>query len=56
MLENTIHLIVGLARAEKALFTVTGTSLWPFFHIDPKNDDLGKRKEVSYLLRKTFEE
>ena len=32
MLENTIHSIVGLARAEKALFTVTGTS---FLHIDP---------------------
>ena len=35
MLENTIHLIVGLARAEKALFTVTGTSLGTFLHIDP---------------------
>ena len=36
MLENTIHSIVGLARAEKALFTVTGISLGPFLHIDPK--------------------
>ena len=35
MLENTIHSIVGLARAEKALFTVTGISLGPFLHIDP---------------------
>ena len=34
MLENTIHSIVGLARAEKALFTVTGISLGPFLHID----------------------
>ena len=33
MLENTIHSIVGLARAEKALFIVTGTSLGPFLHI-----------------------
>ena len=33
MLENTIHSIVGLARAEKA---VTGTSLGPFLHIDPE--------------------
>ena len=32
MLENTIHSIVGLARA---LFTVTGTSLGPFLRIDP---------------------
>ena len=38
MLENTIHSIVGLARAEKALFTVTGISLGPFLHIDPKGD------------------
>ena len=37
MLENTIHSIVGLARAEKALFTVTGISLGPFLHIDPNN-------------------
>ena len=36
MLENTIHSIVGLARAEKALFTVTGISLGPFLHIDPQ--------------------
>ena len=35
MLENTIHSIVGLARAEKALCTVTGISLGPFLHIDP---------------------
>ena len=41
MLENTIHSIVGLARAEKALFTVTGTSLGPFFHIDPGNLGVG---------------
>ena len=34
VLENTIHSIVGLARAEKALFTVTGISLGPFLHID----------------------
>ena len=34
-LENTIHSIVGLARAEKALFTVTRISLGPFLHIDP---------------------
>ena len=37
MLENTIHSIVGLARAEKALFTVTGISLGPFLHIDPSS-------------------
>ena len=35
MLENTIHSIVGLARAEKALFTVTRTSLGPLLDIDP---------------------
>ena len=34
MLENTIHSILGLARAETALNTVTGTSLGPFLHID----------------------
>ena len=37
MLENTIHSIVGLARAEKALNTVTGTSLGPFLHTDPQS-------------------
>ena len=39
MLENTIHSIVGLARAEKALFTVTGISLGPFLHIDPESNN-----------------
>ena len=32
MLEKTIHSIVRLARAERA---ITGTSLGPFLHIDP---------------------
>ena len=37
MLEKTSHSMVGLARAEKALNTVTGTSLSLFLHIDPPN-------------------
>ena len=33
VLENTIHLIVGLARAKKALIQyLTGTSLGAFLH------------------------
>ena len=39
MLENTIHSIVELARAVKALFTVTGISPGPFLHIDPYHID-----------------
>ena len=46
VLENTIHLIVGLARAEKALFTVTRTSLGPFLHIDPLYVVIESKKKI----------